>query len=248
MRRALFALVAASAFVVSCRKTEPDTVVVFAAASTADALTEIGVQYEARTGKKVRFSFGGSSELARQIDSGARADIFLSADVARMDALASGGKIVPSSRRDLLSNVLVVVVPRASSVTIAKAADLGSLGKIATGDTTSVPIGVYARQWLESTGAWETVRPKLVSTIDVRAALAAVESESVDAAIVYRTDALISTKVRIALEVPRGDGPKIVYPIALIASAHEPQASGFLAELTSDGARAVFERRGFLTP
>jgi molybdate transport system substrate-binding protein len=247
-RRAFVAIAIASIAVVSCRKNEPDTVIVFAAASTADALTEIGAAYQARTGHEVRFSFGGSSELARQIEAGANADVFLSADVGRMDALTKSGNIDAASRRDLLSNSLVVVVPKASSTTIARPADLAALTRIATGDPATVPIGIYAKKWLETSGAWATVGPKIVSTVDVRAALAAVESESVDAAIVYRTDALVSTKVKIAFEVPRAEGPRIVYPVARTSSAREPGASAFLSELTSEGARGVFEKRGFVLP
>jgi molybdate transport system substrate-binding protein len=230
----------------SCRKKDPDTLVVFAASSTADALTEIGAGYEARTGRKVRFTFGGSSELARQLESGAQADVFLSADVEKMDALARAGKVVGASRRDLLSNVLVVVVPKDSATVLARASDLASLKKIATGETTTVPIGIYARRWLESAGAWEAVKPNIVATIDVRAALAAVETETVDAAIVYKTDALVSTRVRIALEVPAGEGPEIAYPIAALVGGQEAAAAAFLDELRGTDARAVFTRRGFI--
>ena len=242
------AVLLALALLASCRKSEPDVVVVFAAASTADALKEIGATFEARTGRRVRFSFGGSSELARQLDAGATADVFLSADVEKMDALARSGKLNPSSRRDLLGNVLVVVVPESSTLAIARPADLARLARIATGDPDTVPIGIYARKWLETAGVWDSVKPRIVSTLDVRGALAAVETETVDAAIVYRTDALVSSKVRVVFDVPRADGPRIVYPIALLAAAREPGASAFLAEVTSEGARAVFERRGFIAP
>ncbi|GAC1551160.1 MAG: molybdate ABC transporter substrate-binding protein [Polyangiales bacterium] len=231
----------------ACRRPPERVLVVDAAASTTEALGEAAKIYERTRGVPVRLSFGASSELAREIEAGAPVDVFLSADVAKMDRLAGAGLVRPEDRRDLLSNVLVVVVPRGSTTTVTGAHDLGRLARIATGETSSVPIGIYARGWLERAGAWAEVAPRLVATVDVRGALAAVESESVDAAIVYRTDALASPKVRVAVTVPSPDAPSIPSPVARLTSAPCPgRARDFVEFLGGPEARAAFERRGFV--
>src|SRR5207249_7857778 len=119
------------------------------------------------------------------------------------------------------------------------------LGKIATAETTSVPLGIYARGWLTRAGAWDVVAPRIVSTVDARGALAAIESESVDAAIVYRTDALASKKVRVAFAVPVEDAPRIVFPVARLASAAHASAQSFVTFLSGAEARRIFEAHGF---
>lgn len=219
---------------------------VFAAASLADALGEVGRGWQAASGPSVSFNFGASSDLSRQIRAGAPADLFVSADAAQMDALEREGLLRAGSRRDLLSNTLVVIVPTASGVRVAAARDLLGLRRIAVADPQSVPAGVYARVWLERLGLWSELGPRVVPTLHVRAALAAVESENVDAGIVYRTDAAAATRARIALEVPRPEGPKIVYPLAVLARSTSPDADRLAAYLRSPAARAVFERLGFL--
>jgi molybdate transport system substrate-binding protein len=232
---------------VACKKAPTEPVVVFAAASTTDALQEIAKDYSGRSGSAVTFSFGSSSTLAKQIVAGAPADVFLSADLAQMDSLEKAGLVHKDDRRDLLSNQLVVVVPARSELTIAEPKDLASVPHVATADPESVPVGVYARQWLESLGLWSTVKPKVVPTLDVRAALAAVEAERAEAGIVYRTDAAISQKVKIAYAVPLEKGPKIVYPVARIASSTKNAAADFVAFLGRPEAKAVFTRYGFIT-
>jgi molybdate transport system substrate-binding protein len=222
-------------------------ILVFAAASLTDALEEIGARYEARTGVRVLFSFAGSNTLARQIRAGAPADVFLSANIERMEELQRGGLVRDSDRQDLLSNRLAVIVPLDSKLSVETGEDLGDVRRLALGDPEAVPAGIYARRWLEGRGLWESLRDRVVPTLDVRAALAAVESGAADAGIVYRTDAAISSRVRVALEVPAGEAPRIVYPAAVLASSHEPHARAFLRHLRSPEARSVFQRLGFET-
>jgi molybdate transport system substrate-binding protein len=229
------------------RPTRTEEIVVFAAASTTDALQEIAKDYEAQRGNAVTFSFGASSTLAKQIIAGGPADVFLSADSAQMDSLEKQGLVRKEDRRDLLSNQLVVIVPARSKMTIDHPKDLADAPHVATADPELVPIGIYARLWLKSLGMWSTIEPRIVPTLDVRAALAAVESESAEAGIVYRTDAAISQKVRIAYAVPIEKGPKIVYPVARISSSKKHAAVEFVAFLTEPKAKAIFTRFGFIT-
>ena len=222
-----------------------EEVVVFAAASLADALREIGKDFESRTGHRVVISFGGSNDLARQIRAGAPAEVFVSASAERMDEVQGAGFVRPQDRVDLLSNQLVVIVPAGSTTSLATAEELTRVRRLALGDPQAVPAGIYARQWIEERGLWERLRDRVVPTLDVRAALAAVESGNADAGIVYRTDAAISKRVRVAFEVPAKEAPRIVYPAALLATAGSPAARAFFEYLRSPEARAVFERLGF---
>ncbi|HSS49070.1 MAG TPA: molybdate ABC transporter substrate-binding protein, partial [Thermoanaerobaculia bacterium] len=169
---------------------------VFAAASLTDALKEIATTYESSSGDKLVFNFGASSTLARQIQEGAPADLFFSADEAKMDSLAKGGLVVKETRKSLLSNTLVVVVPVDSKLVIASPADLATskVRVLALAEPQSVPAGIYAKEWLKTQKLWSRVIDKVVPTENVRAALAAVESGNVDAGIVYKTDAGISKK------------------------------------------------------
>lgn len=224
----------------------PSEILVFAAVSTREAMEEIAKQFQRGTGQTVRFSFGSSSTLARQILAGAPADLFLSADLDRVEQLARAGLVRPSDRRDLLSNQLVVVVPAASAVAIKGAPDLVRLDRIAVADPESVPAGIYARKWLESAGAWTKLKGKLIPALDVRAALAVVEAGSADAAVVYRTDAAISKRVRVAYQVPLAEAPRITYPLARIAGSKQPAAQQLFRFLTGEQARAVFTRFGFI--
>jgi molybdate transport system substrate-binding protein len=232
---------------IACARTRTEELVVFAAASTADALQEIAKEYKAQNGGNVTFSFGGSSTLARQIVAGAPADVFLSADLVQMDLLEKAGMVHKEDTKPLLSNQLVVIVPVHSGMTMVEPRDLAVAAHVATADPESVPIGIYARQWLESLGLWSTIKPKIVPTLDVRAALAAVESERAEAGIVYVTDAVISQKVKIAYAVPIENGPKIVYPVARISSSKKNTAGDFVAFLAGPKAKAVFARYGFIT-
>jgi molybdate transport system substrate-binding protein len=212
---------------------------VFAAASLREAVEEIARGY---TRDEIVFSFGASSMLARQIQEGAPADLFLSADEAKVDGLAKRGLV--RARTSVLSNSLVIVVPRRDGMSIASPRQLVSVERIALAEPSSVPSGIYAREWLQRLGLWERLKGKVIPTDNVRAALAAVESGNVDAAIVYKTDARISKDVRVAYEVPRAETPGISYPFAIVRDT--PGARRFLAYLRSKAALQVFARHGFI--
>jgi molybdate transport system substrate-binding protein len=221
---------------------------VLAAASLKDALTEIGAAYEKETGDKLVFNFGASNVLARQIEEGAPADVFFSADEAKIDGLEKKGLLLPGTRRSVLSNTLVIVVTTDAAVAPKSAADLAKpeIKKLALAEPATVPAGIYAREYLEKLGLWAAVKDKVVPTETVRAALAAVESGNVEAGIVYKTDALISKKVKVAVEVPAAEGPKISYPLAVVKESRQPEAAKkFAAHLAGPGARALFEKFGF---
>ena len=222
---------------------------VFAAASLSDALKEVSALYEKEGGPKVSFNFAASSLLARQIEEGAPADLFFSADEAKMDALEKKNLIAPGTRVSLLSNALAIVVRKESALALSSPRDLAgpAVEKLALAETETVPAGIYARQYLTGLGLWEQVAPKVVPTENVRAALAAVESGNTDAGIVYVTDAMISKKVRVAFTVPRKEGPKISYPVAVVReSAQAGTAKKFLKFLRAKKSLAIFERYGFI--
>jgi molybdate transport system substrate-binding protein len=224
-------------------------ITVFAAASLTDSLKQIAANYEKTSGDRIIFNFGASSTLARQIEAGAPVDLFFSADEAQMDVLAKQDLIDPATRKDRLGNSLVVVVPNDSVLPIKSAGDLTrvEVKRIALADPKAVPAGVYAKAWLEKSGLWPAIQPKVIPTENVRAALAAVASGNVDAGVVYKTDAAISKNVKIACEVPRADGPDIRYPMALVKGAPQPDAAKkFLDFLSSEEAGQVFARYGFL--
>lgn len=222
---------------------------VFAAASLTDALKQIARAYEKPSGDKLIFNFGASSTLARQIEEGAPADIFFSADEATMDRLERGGCIVRETRKNRLSNSLVILVAADSPLVIQSANDLtkAAIRRIALADPKAVPAGVYARTYLERLALWSAVKPKVVPTENVRGALAAVESGNVEAGLVYKTDAAISRRVRIAYEVPRAEGPAISYPAALVTGSKQPEAArAFFRYLDSAPAAKAFEQFGFV--
>ena len=226
-------------------------ITVSAAVSLTDALTAVAEQYGRTGGGTVRFNFGASNVLARQIVNGAPVDLFISADVAQMDVVAKAGLLKDQSRVNLLSNQLAVVVPNDRQRTFEGIKDLASQAyrRIAIGDPEAVPAGVYAKEYLEHEGLWATIAPRVVPSSSVRAALAAVESGAADAAIVYRTDARISTRASIAWVVPADRGPKVVYPAAIVGTSGQvADSQRFLDFLRSAAAREVFERFGFAIP
>ena len=188
---------------------------VYVAASLTDSLKEIGAAYEKSHRQVVRFNFGASSLLARQIQEGGPVDLFFSADEANMDVLQGKGLLLSGTRRDLLSNSLVFIVPMQGGHELKAAADLtgAEWKRIALAQPDSVPAGVYARQYLTSLHLWDKIKERVVPTENVRAALAAIESSDADVGVVYKTDALISKKVKITFEVPAATGPKISYPV-----------------------------------
>ncbi len=246
MCRLVVVLLAVLIGVAPARATE---LTVFAAASLTDAMKAIGAAYEKQTGVRVACNFGASSLLARQIQEGAPADIFFSADEAKMNQLAARRLILADTRRSLLANTLVVVVPADAPRTFRSIADLAapSYRAIAIADPLTVPAGIYAKQYLRSARVWSRVVGRLIPTDNVRATLSAVEWGNVDAGIVYKTDALISKKVAVAFEVPRADGPRITYSVAvLVGGAHTAAARAFVQYLAGTEASAVFRRFGFL--
>lgn len=223
-----------------------DEVTVFAAASLAESLEEAARGFEQATGHKVVLNVGGSNDLARQIVAGAAADLFLSADSAQMDVIEKAGLVRPADRVDLLSNVLVIVVPAASAATIAAPRDLAGLRRLAIADPEAVPAGVYARGYLESQGLWAALKDRVIPTLNVRAALSAVESGNAEAGIVYRTDAALSRRVRVAFTVPREQGPRIVYVLGRLAASATPGAVELARRLAGPEGRAVFGKYGFV--
>ena len=244
-----FPIILAAGILLLAQAVSATQILVSAAASLSDALTKIGANFQAQTGIQVEFNFGASSTLARQIEEGAPADIFFSADETQMDLLEKRGLIVPSTRVSRLANSLVVVVPRDSPLQISSAGDLtrADVKQIALADPKAVPAGVYAKEWLEKLHLWQAIEPKVVPTENVRGALAAVASGNVDAGVVYKTDAAISKEVKIAYEVPRADGPNISYPMALVKGSPQPDAAKkFLAFLSSEEAGQLFAHYGFL--
>jgi molybdate transport system substrate-binding protein len=224
-------------------------ITVFAAASLTDSLKEIAAGYETTSGDKITFNFGAASTLARQIEAGAPADIFFSADEAQMDGLAKKDLIDPGTRKSRLGNSLVVVVAADSALQINSASDLtnAAVKQIALADPKAVPAGVYAKAWLTQQQLWPAIEPKVVPTENVRAALAAVESGNVEAGVVYKTDAGIFRKVKVAYEVPAQDAPDISYPMALVKESPQPAAAkNFLNYLDSQEAGDIFKKFGFI--
>jgi molybdate transport system substrate-binding protein len=237
---------AAALFLLGTARAYAGELLVFAAASLTDVMRELAVAWEHAGHDHVACSFGSSSDLARQIQAGAPADVFFSADAARMAELEHAGLVAPGSWRGVLSNTLVVVVPPDAPTAITEPADLKKLRRIALANPEVVPVGVYAKKWLESLGLWAALEDKVVPTLDVRAALAAVEVGQADAGVVYATDAAVSKKARVALRVPRDRGPPIVYAVAPLARAKHPEASALVRFLASRDAAPVYERFGFI--
>ncbi len=222
---------------------------VFAAVSLTDALHAIAGKYEPGSGDKLIFNLAGSNVLALQIQHGAPADVFFSADEAQMDRLAQAKEIDSKSRKEIVENQLVAIVRNDSPLSLKSLADLAGpdIKHLALGDPRSVPAGVYAKKYLESAGLWTRIEPRVVPTENVRAALAAVESGNVDAGMVYQTDAQISRKVRIAFVVPPSAAITITYPAAIVQGAPQPEAAKhFLSYLQGPDAQAIFRQYGFI--
>lgn len=226
---------------------------VFAAASLTDALRELAALWQRQGHAPVRLNFAASSLLARQIAAGAPADIFASADEAWMDALARQNLIVPDSRRDLLFNRLVLIVPAGTPahVTIARGFDLAALlgpgGRLAVGDPAHVPAGIYAKQALMRLGVWPSVADRLAPAADVRAALLLVARGEAPAGIVYETDARASREVAVAGTFPEWSHDRITYPFAIVRGHDGAEARAWMRFLEGKDARAVFARYGFAT-
>jgi molybdate transport system substrate-binding protein len=255
MTRLIGAVLAALAVVALARcesRSKPTApgLVVFAAASTTEVITEAAARFEKARGLHVTTSFDSSSTLAKQIKAGARADVFLSADERWMDDLTAAGAIQAATRADLLGNALVLIAPKGKgfAATFSKdfdfAARLPHVKRIAVGDPTHVPAGLYAKQALESLGWWAGANGRLIPAQDVRAALRLVELGEADAGIVYSTDARVSPKVEVAGEFPESSHEPIRYPVAACAKAGA-SATAFIEFLRSPEMAAIFEARGF---
>ena len=227
-----------------------DPLLVFAAASLKDVFEEAGKAYTAQSGVEVKFSFAASSALAKQIEAAAPADLYASADLKWMEYLDEKKLIRKDTRVNLLGNELVVIAPASSplnALEFSEAAFTEALGdsRLATGDVTSVPVGIYAKAALQKLNLWNVVEPRLAQAENVRAALAFVARKEAALGIVYKTDALVEPAVKIIARIPEQNHEPIVYPLALTASTKNPAAEGFLAFLKSPAARAIFERAGF---
>lgn len=226
------------------------SITVFAAASMKNALDDADAAFSKTSGVKVVASYDASSALIKQIEAGAPADVFVSADLKWMDYGVQKSVINNDTRVNLLGNTLVLIAPRESkigNVTIGPGFDLAKLagdGRIATGDVKAVPVGLYAKDALEKLGVWRSVEPKMAMTANVRAALILVARGEAPLGIAYSTDAKVEAGVKIVGAFPDDSHPPIVYPVAATANA-KPDTAAYLAFLRSSVARAIFERYGF---
>lgn len=229
---------------------EQQPVTVFAAASLKTALDAATKDWTDQSGNAARITYAGSSALARQIEHGAPADLFVSANVTWMDHLEEKGLIEPASRRDLVGNSLVLIAPKASaqSLSISSALDLVSAldgGRLAVANTAAVPAGLYARQALTTLGIWEPIEPRLAQAQDVRAALALVTRAEAPLGIVYATDAHAEAGVKVLDTFPATSHDPIIYPAALIRPTDNASAAALLAFLASEAGATHFRAQGF---
>jgi len=226
-------------------------VLVFAAASLKNALDDISGQYQLETGRHTTISFAASSTLAKQIENGAPADIFISADLDWMDYLASRNLIRLSTRKNLLGNSLVLIAPKSDAVAQIRIqagfplAKLLAGQKLAMADTAAVPAGKYGKAALEKLGVWPSVAGQIAQAENVRAALALVARREAAFGIVYETDAMAEPKVTVVGVFPEDTHPPIIDPVALTAASTNPDAAAFLAYLESPKAQLLFEKQGF---
>jgi len=243
-------LVAAAGSFGTSAQAQDKTLTVFAAASMKNALDDVDAAYTKKTGVKVAASYAASSTLMKQIEQGAPADIFVSADLDWMDYGSKKKVIKDDTRVNLLGNKIVLIAPKDAKidhVTIGPGFDLAKLagdGRVTTGDVKSVPVGKYAKAALEKLGAWTAVEPKMAMAESVRAALALVARGEAVLGIVYETDAKVEPNVKIVGAFPEDSHPPIIYPVAATVTA-KPDAADYLAFLRSAAAKAIFEKYGF---
>lgn len=251
MKPITLACTLACALLLSLTPVRAADLTVFAAASLSDVLQEIGKSYQAQTKQKVVFSFAASSALAKQIEASAGADMFISADTDWMNYLDTRARLLPGSRKNLLSNTLVLIAPADSGAPLLQVRDLFKLhdalhgGRLAMADPDSVPAGKYARSALAALGVWPSVKDRLANAENVRVALAYVARGEATLGIVYRSDALSEPKVKIIGTIPPNTHPPIIYPAALTRDS-KPEAKAFLAYLSGTMARAAFKKAGFI--
>lgn len=249
MRVSIFRLGLLAMFALSMAAHAEEPVRVFAAASLTNALNDIAVQWQKEGHPKPSLAYGASSALAKQVEAGAPADVFASADLTWMDYLDQRGRIATDSRANLLGNDLVLIVPKGKRfpVQVKPGFDIAGAfdGKLCTGEPGVVPVGIYAKQSLETLGWWKPLQGRIVGADDVRTALAFVERGECPLGIVYSTDAKISDKVEVLDRFPDSSHKPIVYPFAAVKNAR-PEARAFLQYLqASPAATAIFERYGF---
>jgi molybdate transport system substrate-binding protein len=225
---------------------------VFAAASLKESMDEAASAYQQVTGQAVRVSYAASSALARQIEQGAPADVFVSADLDWMDELESKGLVDAGTRADLLGNTLVLIAPaegEAMPLVLQRGLDLrpllGSQGRIALALVDSVPAGKYAKASLESLGMWDALAPRTAQAENVRAALLLVARGEAPLGVVYGSDAKAEPRVRVLATFPEGSHPPIVYPAARVKGSRHPQAAAFVRWLHGPTAATIFRGRGF---
>ena len=243
-------LVATAGSLGSSAQAQDKTLTVFAAASMKNALDDVDAAYTKKTGVKIVASYAASSTLMKQIEQGAPADVFVSADLDWMDYGSKKKVIKDDTRVNLLGNKIVLIAPKDSKidhVTIGPGFDLAKLagdGRVTTGDVKSVPVGKYAKAALEKLGAWTAVEPKMAMAESVRAALALVARGEAVLGIVYETDAKVEPNVKIVGVFPEDSHPPIIYPVAATVTA-KPDATDYLAFLRSPDAKTIFEKYGF---
>ena len=241
-------LIALSLIIISQLTLADEKVTVFAAASLTNALTDIGTQYEKEKDTKIVHSFAASSTLAKQIENGAPADIFISADTKWMNYLQDKKLINTASRKEFLGNKLVLIAPkgRGFNVKFDKSFDFSKSfdGRLCTGDIDSVPAGIYAKDSLIYLNWWDGIKTRIVGTQDVRGALAFVERGECAAGIVYETDAKISNKVEIVATFPEESHKPIVYPMAFVLNAKNVN-NDYFSYLQSSNALDIFKKYGF---
>ena len=243
-----YLLILLLSFACLCIGCSGEQLVIFGAMSLTDALTEVSQRFGEAQNIKVYCNLAGSSTLQRQIEKGAPADVFISASPKQMDALQGKGLIYEDSRRAILKNRLVLVVPINSPLTMTNVGLLAqsSIRRIAIGEPNSVPAGIYGREALTYLGVWTAIQPKLIPSADVRSTLAYVESGEVDVGIVYQTDAAISKKTSITYQFPDSSHSPIVYPAAVLRNTrHKNLAQAFLQYLQAPEAATIFEKHGF---
>lgn len=224
-------------------------VYIVAAASMTDAVKEIGANYEKQhPDVKLMYNFGSSGALQSQIEQGAPADVFISAAQKQMNALEEENLIDKATRKDLLENKVVLIVPKDSTLVLDDfaAAATDKVSKIALGEPKSVPIGQYSEEIFTNLNVWADIKAKAVYASDVRQVLSWVETGEVDCGVVYATDAAISDKVKVLLEAPAGTHKPVVYPAAMVSSSKNPEiAKDFLAYLSQDEQKAILAKYGF---
>jgi molybdate transport system substrate-binding protein len=252
-KRLLFAIAALLVLLPHVQAETGTPIVVFAAASLTDALEEIDAGYTKQTGVVVKESFAASSTLARQIEAGAPAQMFISADTKWMDYLAGKGLI--GVQTTLLGNALALIAPADAPLgprSIGPGLDwlklLGADGRLAVGDPDHVPAGIYAKESLQHLGVWNELEPRLARAEDVRGALALVERADAPLGIVYVTDARVSTKVKIVGVFPPASHSPIVYPAAILKGSDTPSVQNYFHYLRGSQARTIFARFGFAAP